>query len=151
MCNSLAFPDLALLVSPDDGFSHLFDLSTLHELSNFHVTLHAMRFPVAPFTKMLTSIIDAQSRLRSLALSLFTWRFWRFGETDVERWDTVDTTLVRLSRGIKERFDAGLAIRVIVNLLEYGPHDVRDILPRLGGRGLVRLLRDGDSTLELPL
>lgn len=42
-------------------------------------------------------------------------------------------------------------IQVIVKPLEYGPHDVRDILPRLGEKGLVRLVRDGDSTLELSL
>jgi len=97
---------------------------------------------------MLSSIADAETRLHSLKLSLFTWRFWRFRETDVEQWDAVDIALVGLSRAIRERFAVDLVTQVIVNLLEYGPHDIRTILPRLGDQGLVRLVRDGDSTLE---
>ena len=143
------FPDLAPLALPDNESSHLFDLSKLHNLSELHVTLHAMRFPATPFIKMLSSIADAESRLHNLKLSLFTWRFWRFRETDVERWDAVDVALVRLSRAIRERFGVGLVTQVAVNLLEYGPHDVRTILPRLGEQGLVQFMRDGDSTLEL--
>lgn len=148
--SSSTFPDLPPLDLPDDGPSHLFDLSKLHNLSELHVALHAMRFPSAPFIEMFSSIADAEPRLHSLTLSLFTWRVWRFRETDVERWDAVDMALVQLSRAVKERFKVDLVIQVVVNLLEYGPHDVRDILPRLGGLGLVRLMRDGDSTLELP-
>ena len=142
-------PDLAPPALPDNETSHLFDLSKLHNLSELHVTLHAMRFPATPFNKMLSSIADAESRLHNLKLSLFTWRFWRFRETDVERWDAVDVALVRLSRAIRERFGVGLVTQVAVNLLEYGPHDVRTILPRLGEQGLVQFMRDGDSTLEL--
>ena len=108
-----------------------------------------MRFPVAPFIKMLSSIANAESRLHNLTLSLLTWRFWKFRQTDVERWDAVDIALVQLSRTIGVRFKAELVTQVVVNLLEYGPHDVRDILPRLGEQGLVQLMRDGDSTLEL--
>ena len=108
-----------------------------------------MRLPAKPFIKMLSSIVDSESRLRNLTLSLLTWRFWKFRATDVERWDAVDIALVQLSRVIEERFGVDLATQVIVNLLEYGPHDVRDILPRLGGQGLVQLMRDGDSTVEL--
>ena len=142
-------PDLAPPALPDNETSHLFDLSKLHNLSELHVTLHAMRFPATPFIKMLSSIADAESRLHNLKLSLFTWRFWRFRETDVERWDAVDVALVRLSRAIRERFGVGLVTQVAVNLLENGPHDVRTILPRLGEQGLVQFMRDGDSTLEL--
>ena len=138
-----------LLALTDNESSYLFDLSKLHNLSELRVALHAMRFPVTPFIKMLSSIADAGSRLRNLTLPLLTWRFWKFRETDVERWDPVDVALVQLSKSIKEKFKVDLAIQVIVNVLEYGPHDVRDILPRLGGQGLVQLMRDGDSTLEL--
>ena len=147
----MTLPNLAHLVLSDNEFSHLFDLSKLHNLSELHVTLHAMRFPVTPFTKMLSSIADAESRLYNLKLSLFTWRFWRFREADVERWDAVDIALVRLSRAIRERCAVDLVTQVAVNLLEYGPHDVRTILPRSGEQGLVQLMRDGDSTLELSL
>jgi len=146
---SFALPNLVSLALPDNEFSYLFDLSKLHNLSELHVTLHAMRFPVTPFNKMLSSIADAESRLRSLKLSLFTWRFWRFRATDVERWDAVDIALVRLSTAIRERFAVDLVTQVVVNLLEYGPHDVRTILPRSGDQGLVQLMRDGDSTFEL--
>jgi len=68
----------------------------------------------------------------------------------VERWDAVGVALVRLSGAMRERFEVGLVIQVVVNLLGYGPHDVRTILPRLGEQGLVQLVREGDSTLELP-
>jgi len=149
MYRSFALPDLAPLALPDNEFSHLFDLSKLHGLSEFHVTLHAMRFPATTFNKMLSSIADAESRLHNLKLTLFTWRFWNFEETDVERWDAVDIALVRLSRTIRERFAVSLVTQVTVNLLEYGPHDIRTILPRLAEQGVVQLMRDGDSTLEL--
>ena len=139
------------LVMSDDESSYLFDLSKLHNLSELHVTLHAMRFPAAPFTKMLSSIVDAKPRLHSLTLSLFTWRFWKFRDSDVERWDAVDVTLLALSQAAKERFNIDLVIQVIVKLLECGPHDICDILPRLGEKGLVRLVRDGDSPLEFSL
>jgi hypothetical protein len=142
-------PDLALLANPDNELPSLFNLAKLHNLSELHVTLHAMRLPVASLTEMLSSIADAESRLCDLTFSLFTWRRWRFAEPDVERWDVVDQALMQLSRVIKERLKVDLVIQVIVNVLEYGPHDVRDILPRLGAEGLVRLKRDGDSTLEL--
>lgn len=135
----------------DDDSSYLFDLSKLHNLSELHVTLHAMRFPSTPFTKMLSSIVHAKSRLHNFTLSLFTWRFWKFRDSDVERWDAVDVALLALSQATKERFNIDLVIQVIVKLLECGPHDVRDILPRLGERGLVRLVRDGDSSSEFSL
>lgn len=144
-----SFPDLTPPTLPDNEFSYLFDLSKLHNLSELHVTLHAMRFPATPFIRMLSSIAGAESRLRNLTLSLFTWRSWRFTEPDVERWDAVDIALVELFQPIKERVKTDPVIQVIVNLLEYGPHDIRDILPRLGQRGLVQLTRDDDSILEL--
>ena len=136
---------------PDYESSYLFDLSKLHNLSELHLSLHAMRFPATPFIKVLSSIADAKSRLDKLTLSLFTWRFWRFRDLDIERWGAVDKALVNLSQTVKEGFKVDLVIQVVVNLLEYGPHDVRDILPRLGEKGLVQLMRDGDSTLELSL
>ena len=140
---------MTLLDVPDDESSYLFDLSNLHELSELSVTFHAMRFPIKPFVRMLSSVALARSQLRCLALSLFTWRFWSFKDQDVDRWEAVDITLAELSQAVRERSGVDLAIRVIVNLLEYGPHDIRDILPRSGNRGLVRLVCDGDSTSDL--
>lgn len=129
--------------------SYLFDLSKFHKLSELRLTLHAMRFPAEPFVKMLSSIVDAQPPLCNLTLSLFTWRIWRFKGREAV-WDAVDTTLVELSQAVRERSGINLVIQVSVNPLEYGPHDVRDILPRSGEKGLVRLVRNGNSTWELP-
>lgn len=136
---------------PNNESPYIFDLSKLHNLSELRVTFHAMRFPAIPFIKMLSSIANAKSRLCNLTFSLFTWRFWKFKDPDVERWNGVDVALVELSRAVKERFEVDLVTRIIVRLSEYGPHDVRDILPRLAEKGLVRLIRDGDSTSDLSL
>ena len=130
----------------DDDY--LFDLSNCHKLSELRITFHARRFPVKPFVKIFSSITEAQSRLQSLTFSLFTWRVWRFRNEEAG-WDVVDASLVELSQAVKERSGVDLAIRVTVNVLEYGPHDVRDILPRSVEEGLVQLVRDGDVTLEL--
>jgi len=108
-----------------------------------------MRFAAIPFTKMLSSIVDAESRLRNLTLVLFTWRTWTFRETDVERWDAADVALLRLSKAMRERFEVSMVTRIVANQLEYGPHDIRVILPRMGEQGLVQLVRSGDSTSEL--
>lgn len=140
--------NVALPVILDGESSYLFDLSECHKLSELHVTLHAMGFPAKAFVKMLSSIANAQSRLQHLKFSLFTWRVWKFRDHGVG-WDAVDMKLVELSQTVRERTGVDLVIQVTVNLLEYGPHDVRDILPRSGEKGLVRLVRDGDSTLEL--
>ena len=108
-----------------------------------------MRLPAKQFTKMLSSITDAQSPLRHLTLTLFTWRLWEFSDSDVDKWALVDVALVELCQAIKKRSEVDLVVQVIAKVLEYGPHDIRDILPRLGGEGLVRLVREGDSTSEL--
>jgi hypothetical protein len=131
----------------DNDSSYLFDLSKLHKLSDLGITFHAMRFPVKPFVKMLSSIAQSQSRLSNFELSLFTWRLWISQVPDAERWDAVDVAFVELSQAVRERSGMDLAVQVIVNPLECGPHDVRDVLPRLGEKGLVRLLR-GDSNSE---
>lgn len=133
----------------DDESSYLFDLSECHQLSEIHITLHAMRFPAKQLVKMLSSVVGARPLLRDLSLRLFTWRSWNFMGRDVDRWDAVDMALVELSQVIRDRSGTDPSIQVIVNLLGYGPHNLRDILPRLGEKGLVRLMRDGDSTSEL--
>ena len=61
----------------------------------------------------------------------------------------VDMALLELSRVVEERCGVDLVIRVSVKLLECGPHDVRDILPLSGERGLVRLIREGDLAPKL--
>jgi hypothetical protein len=109
----------------DDESSYLFDLSNFHKLSELHITLHAMRFPAKPIAKMLSGIAEAQSRLHNLTFSLFTWRVWRFRDQEVG-WDAVDIALVKLSQAVKGRSGVDLVTQVTVNLLEYGPHDVRD-------------------------
>lgn len=68
---------------------------------------------------------------------------------DMDRWDAVDMALVELSQVIRDTSGTDPSIQVIVNLLGYGPHNLRDILPRLGEKGLVRLTRDSDPTSEL--
>ena len=133
----------------DDESSYLFDLSNCHQLSELHITLHAMRFPAKQLVKMLSSVVDARLGLCDLTLRLFTWRSWNFMGRDVDRWDAVDMALVELSQVIRDRSGIDPSIQIIVNLLGYGPHNLRDILPRLGEKGLVRLTRDSDSTSEL--
>ena len=61
----------------------------------------------------------------------------------------VDMALLELSQAVKERCGVDLLIRVIVKLLERGPHDVRDILPRSSEKGLVRLMREDDLAPRL--
>ena len=134
---------------PDDESSYFFDLSKLHKLSEFHTTLHAIRLPFVPFVKMLSSVADAGSQLHNLTLSLFTWRVWNFSGPDTRRWAMVDMALLELSRVVEERCGVDLAIRVIVKLLECGPHDIRDILPLSGDKGLVRFIREDDFAPKL--
>lgn len=67
----------------------------------------------------------------------------------MDKWALVDVALVELCQAVKKRSEVDLVVQVIAKVLEYGPHDIRDILPRLGGEGLVRLVREDDSTSEL--
>jgi hypothetical protein len=127
---------------PDTESSYLFDLSKFRNLSKLQITMHAMRFPVNPLVKMLSTISD----LQNLTFTLFTWRVWRFKDRGIG-WDAVDMTIVNLAQAVNgERSRSGgmeFAVEVRVNVLGYGPHDVRDILPRSGERGWVRLVREG--------